>query len=383
MSKRDYYEVLGVSKGASDDEIKKSYRKLAMKYHPDRVSTLPDAEKKQAEEKFKELQESYAVLSDGQKRQIYDQVGHAGFQNGGGAGAGGFQGFGGGSRFDDIFQSFGDMFGGGRGGGRGDARGRGSDMEVQIEVTLENSAFGVEKEINYPKTEQCGECNGSGAKKGSQPVGCKTCNGAGQVRFSQGFFSVQQTCPDCHGAGKVIKDPCGNCRGAGLVRVTKKLKVNIPAGIEDGSTLRMTGEGEAGFNGGSNGDLYIHIRIKPHKIFVRKGKDLYCEVPINFITAALGGEVEVPTLEGKVVKLKVPEGTQTGSTLRIRDKGVKSLRGSGHGDLHCNMYVETPIKLSTEQKALLHKFGEESGANSPNIHHPRSKSFVDKLKELF
>jgi len=382
MSKRDYYEVLGVSKGAADDEIKKSYRKLAMKYHPDRVSTMPDAEKKQAEEKFKELQEAYAVLSDAQKRQIYDQVGHAGFQTGGGhqAGGGGFHGFSGG--FEDIFETFGDIFGGGRG-QRGGGKPRGSDMEIQLEITLENSAFGLEKEITYPKTEKCGTCNGSGAKKGSEPINCKTCNGVGQVRFAQGFFSVQQTCPDCRGAGKVIKDPCGDCRGNGLVRVSKKLKVNIPAGIDDGSTLRMTGEGEAGFHGGTNGDLYIHIRVKPHKVFTRKGKDLYCEVPISFITAALGGEVSVPTLDGKVVQLKIPEGTQSASTLRIREKGVKSLRGNTHGDLYCNMYVETPVKLSAEQKDLLRKFEQQSGGENSAVHQPRAKSFVDKLKGLF
>ena len=380
MSKRDYYEILGVPKGASDEEIKKSYRKLAMKYHPDRVSTMSDTEKKQAEDKFKELQEAYAVLSDPQKKQMYEQFGHAGFQ---GATGGGFQG--GGASFDDIMSSFfGDM-GGGRRGGRGsrDSAMRGNDLEMQVEVTLENSAFGYEKEVSFPRTEKCSVCDGTGAKKNSEVITCKTCKGAGQVRFAQGFFTIQQECPDCHGAGKVVKDPCNNCRGAGLVRENKKLKVNIPAGVEDGSTLRMTGEGESGINGGPNGDLYIHVRIKEHKVFARRGKDLYCEVPISFITAALGGEVEVPTLESKIVKLKIPEGTQTGSTLRIREKGIKSLRGSSCGDLYCNMFVETPVKLSKEQKDILRKFGEDSGGEHSAVHHPKSKSFVDRLKNLF
>lgn len=383
MSKRDYYEVLGIAKGASDDEIKKSYRKLAMKFHPDRVATMAEAEKKSAEEKFKELQEAYAVLSDPQKKQMYDQFGHAGFQNGGGPG-GGFHGFNSGGGFEDIFDAFGDIFGGGRrGGGRRNGPARGRDLEMQIEITLENSAFGYEKEISFPRTEKCNVCEGSGAKKDSEIVTCKTCNGVGQVRFAQGFFSIQQECPDCHGAGKVIKEPCTNCRGSGAVRENKKLKVNIPAGVDDGSTLRMTGEGEAGLNGGPNGDLYIHVRIKDHKIFTRKGKDLHCEVPISFVTAALGGEVDVPTIEGKLVKLKIPEGTQTDSTLRVRDKGIKALRGSGHGDLYCHIFVETPVKLTKEQKELLHKFGEDSGGNYSALHHPKSKSFIDKLKNIF
>jgi molecular chaperone DnaJ len=384
MSKRDYYEVLGINKGASDEEIKKAYRKLAMKFHPDRVSTMPEAEKKSAEEKFKELQEAYAILSDPQKKQIYDQFGHAGFQNGGGPG-GGFHGFSSGGGFEDIFDAFGDIFGGGRrgGGGRRNGPARGRDLEMQIEITLENSAFGYEKEISFPRTEKCNVCEGSGAKKDSEIITCKTCNGVGQVRFAQGFFSIQQECPDCHGAGKVIKEPCTNCRGSGAVRENKKLKVNIPVGVDDGSTLRMTGEGEAGLNGGPNGDLYIHVRIKDHKIFTRKGKDLHCEVPISFVTAALGGEVDVPTIEGKLVKLKIPEGTQTDSTLRVRDKGIKALRGSSHGDLYCHIFVETPVKLTKEQKETLRKFGEDSGGDYSALHHPKSKSFIDKLKNIF
>lgn len=390
MSKRDYYEVLGISKGASDDEIKKSYRKLAMKFHPDRVSTLSDAEKKKSEEKFKELQEAYAVLSDPQKKQMYEQFGHAGVGGNSASGGGGPGGFGGGfsgGGFEDIFEAFGDIFGGGgRGGSRGSTRNgpmRGNDLEFQMEVNLQESAFGCEKPITFPRTEKCGTCKGSGAKKGSEAVTCNTCGGNGQVRFSQGFFSVQQNCPDCHGSGKRIKDPCTDCRGVGLVQERKSVNVNIPAGIDDGSTLRLTGEGEAGLNGGPNGDLYVHIRIKKHKFFTRQGKDLHCEIPISFITAALGGEVDVPTLDGKTVKLKVPEGTQTSSTLRIREKGVKSLRGLGFGDLYCRMLVETPVKLTDKQKDILRQFDQDSGGEHSSKHHPKSKSFIDKIKEIF
>jgi molecular chaperone DnaJ len=389
MSKRDYYEVLNVKKGATEEEVKKAYRKLAMKFHPDRVATLSETEKKDAEAKFKELQEAYAVLSDPQKKQMYDQFGHAavgGNSASGGAGGfgGGFEGFNGGG-FEDIFEAFGDIFGGGKRGSAGARSGamRGHDLEYQAEVTLEDSAFGAEKELTFPRTEKCSSCQGSGAKKGSQAVNCTTCNGKGQVRFSQGFFSVQQTCPDCHGSGKIIKDPCPDCRGVGLVKQNRKVKVNIPAGIDDGSTLRLSGEGESGLHGGPNGDLYVHIRIKPHKIFTRQGKDLHCEVPISFITAALGGEVNVPTIDGKAVALKIPEGTQTNSTLRIREKGIKSLRGLGQGDLYCHIFVETPIKLTTEQKEILRQFAIASGGEHSSKHHPKTKSFLDKLKNLF
>ncbi len=382
MSKRDYYEVLGVAKGASEDEVKKAYRKLAMKYHPDRVSTLADDEKKKSEEKFKEIQEAYAVLSDPQKRQMYEQFGHAGVGgNSASGGAGGFQGGG----FEDIFDSFGDIFGGGsrRGGGRSpNGPIRGNDLEYRIEISLEDSAFGTEKKMSFPRTENCDTCKGSGAKKGSSSVTCGTCKGAGQVRFSQGFFSVQQTCPECQGSGKVIKDPCSDCHGAGRVRKNKTVKVNIPAGVEHGSTLRLNGEGEAGANGGPHGDLYVHVLIKEHKVFTRQGKDLHCEIPISFSIAALGGEVDVPTLDGKHVKLKVPEGTQTNNQLRVRDKGIKALRGIGTGDLYCHIFVETPVKLSDSQKDILRKFDVESGGhNSP--HHPKSKNFFDKMKNFF
>lgn len=388
MSKKDYYEILGLQKGASDEDIKKSYRKLAMKYHPDRAASLSDSEKKQSEDKFKELQGAYGVLSDLEKKHMYDQLGHSGFtnmNNGGGGQHSGFGGFGGGhSGFEDIFESFGFGGGGRRGGQRGHTQTQGSDMEIQVNITLEQSASGCEQEISFPKVDKCSECNGIGAKKGSDVVNCKTCNGVGQVRFTQGFFSIQQDCPDCHGSGQTIKDPCSKCHGNGMVRINKKLKVHIPAGVEHGSTLRMTGEGESGMGGGTNGDLYIHVGILTHKLFTRKGRDLYCEVPIDFVTAALGGEVEVPTLGAKIVKLKIPEGTQNDSTLRIRDKGVKSIRSSGCGDLYCKIYVETPVKLSNTQKELLRKFGDDSmGEGSRILHHPKSQSFIDKIKNFF
>ncbi|MBP9742633.1 MAG: molecular chaperone DnaJ [Burkholderiales bacterium] len=384
MSKRDYYEVLGVSRGASDDEIKKAYRKLAMKYHPDRVANLSDQEKKKSEESFKEIQEAYAVISDPQKRQMYEQFGHAGV---GGNSASGGQGAGFSGNFEDIFDAFGDIFGGGRSKGRGDGGRngpmRGHDLEFQVEVTLQESAFGCEKPITFPRAEKCTTCNGSGAKKGSTPVKCSTCDGHGQVRFAQGFFSVQQTCPDCHGSGQKIKDPCSDCRGIGVIQERKTINVNIPAGIDDGSTLRLTGEGSAGLHGGNSGDLYVHIRIKPHKFFTRQGKDLHCEFTIGFIAATLGGEVDVPTLDGKSVKLKIPEGTQTNSVLRIREKGIKSLRGLGYGDLYCHITVETPVKLTDKQKQLLRQFEEDIGGEHSAKHNPKSKSFMDKLKDMF
>ena len=385
MSKRDYYEILGVHKGANEDEVKKSYRKLAMKFHPDRVSTLSDAEKKTAEDKFKELQEAYAVLSDPQKKQMYDQFGHDAV--GGNSASGGPSGFsGGGGGFDDIFGAFGDIFGAGRGGSRrGGHTGatHGSDLEFQIEISLEESAFGCEKPMTFPRTAKCDSCNGSGAKKGSEAVACSTCKGHGQVRFAQGFFSVQQTCPDCGGSGKMIKNPCPDCRGSGVVQERKTVKVNIPAGVDDRAVLRLTGEGEAGHGGGPNGDLYVHISIKTHKIFTRQGKDLHCDVPIRFTTAVLGGEVDVPTLDGKVMKLKIPEGTQTTQTLRMRDKGIKSMRGLSHGDLYCHIFVETPVNLTKDQKELMKQFDLSSGGEHAAKHSPKSKSFIDRLKTVF
>lgn len=388
MPKRDYYEVLGVGREASDEEIKKAYRKLAMKFHPDRVANMSDKEKKTAEDKFKELQEAYAVLSDPQKKQMYNQFGHdavGGNSASGGGQAGGFAG--GGNGFEDIFDVFGDIFGGGRrggGGGRGANNAtRGNDLEYTIKISLEESAFGAEKQIKFPRTEKCETCDGKGSKTPEDVINCKTCNGVGQVRFAQGFFSVQQTCPDCHGRGKLIKNPCRDCHGSGLVKQNRTVKVNIPAGIDTGSTLRLTGEGEAGLNGGPNGDLYVHVTLMTHKLFQRQGNDLHCEIPVNFVTAALGGEIEVPTLDASSkVKLKIPDGTQNGNVLRVRGKGIKNLRGVGTGDLHCHIFVETPVKLNSEQKELLQKFAEiSSGPNCAN--NPKTTSFLDKAKKFF
>lgn len=384
MSKRDYYEILGVAKGATDDEIKKAYRKLAMKYHPDRVSTLPDAEKKASEEKFKELQEAYAVLSDSSKRQMYDQYGHEAVGGNSAAGGGGFGGGFGGAGFDvnDIFESF---FGGRGGsssrGGQYNGAMRGSDLEYRIQITLEEAAFGCDKEIKFARTESCSSCDGKGTKNASDVVTCGTCKGQGQVIMRQGFFQVQQECPTCHGRGKTIKNPCNSCHGNGLVKENKTIKVTIPAGIDNGATLRVSGEGEAGAHGGEHGDLYVHVMVKEHKIFTRKDNNLHCEVPINFITAALGGDVNVPTIEGGAVSLRIPEGTQTNQVLRLKGKGVKGMRGITHGDLYCHIFVETPVKLKEEQKDILRKFGDSSSSNLEN--HPKSQSFVDKLKNLF
>jgi molecular chaperone DnaJ len=325
MSKRDYYEILGVSKNATEDEIKKAYRKLAMKYHPDRVSTLPDNEKKQAEDKFKELQEAYAILSDNEKKQMYDQFGHAGVNGNSAAGGGGFGGgFGGGGfgGFEDILSEF---FGGG---GRRSAQSanspmQGDDLGYRVSLTLEEAAFGCEKEIQFQRTAQCNVCDGKGTKNPQDVQTCGTCKGVGQVLMQQGMFRIQQPCPSCHGKGKTIKNPCSNCRGNGLVRENRQIKVKIPAGVETGNRIRVTGEGEAGANGGPSGDLFVEVSVKEHKIFAREGKDLHCEVPVSFVTGALGGEVDVPTLDGKSVSLKIPEGTQTGQVLRIREKGIK------------------------------------------------------------
>ncbi|RMX22225.1 molecular chaperone DnaJ [Legionella jordanis] len=373
MEKQDYYELLGVSRQADEAEIKKAYRKLAMKYHPDRNSN-----DKEAEEKFKEIQSAYAVLSDPQKRAAYDRFGHAGVDpsmSGQGFG-GGFGGFG--DVFEDLFEN---IFSGGRAHGRQSRAQRGPDLQFNVQLTLEEAAVGKQIEITVPRHVSCDVCNGSGAKKGSTPKNCETCNGIGQVRIQQGFFSIQQTCPGCHGEGKVITDPCSACHGQGRVRESKKLTVKIPAGVDNGDRVRLSGEGEAGVHGGPSGDLYVQVNVKPHPIFERHDSDLYCEVPISFITAALGGSIEVPTLEGRVT-LKIPAETQTGKTFRLRGKGMKSVRGHATGDLLCRVVVETPVNLSKEQKDLLLKL-QESLDSSKKTHSPRTSTWFDGVKKFF
>ncbi len=375
MAKRDFYEILGVAKNASDDEIKKAYRKLAMKFHPDRN---PDS--KQAEEKFKEAKEAYEMLSDPQKREAYDRFGHAGVDPnmGAGAGAGGFGGAGG---FSDAFGDiFGDIFGSGR--ARGGAQVyRGADLRYNLDISLEQAANGFDTTIRVPSWDECDTCHGSGAKPGTSPTTCGTCGGHGQVRMQQGFFSIQQTCPKCHGTGRVIPDPCTTCSGSGRIKRNKTLEVKIPAGIDDGMRIRSTGNGEPGMNGGPPGDLYVEIHIKPHSVFQRDGDDLHCEMPISFARAALGGEIEVPTLSGKV-SFTVPEGTQTGKTFRLRGKGIKGVRSGFPGDLFCHVLVETPVKLTDKQKELLQEFEQLTAAGGAK-HSPQSKSWMDKVKEFF
>lgn len=374
MAKRDYYEILGVNRDASEEEIKKAYRKLAMKHHPDRN---PDS--KQAEEKFKEAKEAYEMLSDPQKRAAYDQYGHAGVDpNAGGPGAaGGFGGFA--DAFGDIF---GEIFGGGRGGGHGGAGVyRGADLRYNLEISLEEAARGTETRIRIPAMEECDACHGSGAKPGTTPVTCGTCGGSGQVRIQQGFFSIQQTCPTCHGSGRQIKDPCGTCHGAGRVKKHKTLHVKIPAGIDEGDRIRLAGEGEHGVNGGPSGDLYVQIHIKPHSVFQRDGDDLHCEMPISFATAALGGEIEIPTLDG-AAKVRIPAETQSGKVLRLRGKGIRGVRSSVQGDLMCHVAVETPVNLTERQRELLREFdaiAQEDGGSQ----NPRQKSFMDRVRDFF
>ncbi|MDO8300335.1 molecular chaperone DnaJ [Lacisediminimonas sp.] len=375
MAKRDYYEVLGLAKNASDEEIKKAYRKLAMKHHPDRN---PDS--KGAEDKFKEAKEAYEMLSDAQKREAYDRYGHAGVDpNVAGGG-----GFGGNGSFADAFGDiFGDIFGGGaRAGGRaGPQVFRGADLRYNLEISLEQAANGFDTSIRVPSWDSCDTCHGSGAKPGTSPVACTTCGGQGQVRMQQGFFSIQQTCPKCHGTGKIIPEPCATCSGAGRIKRNKTLEVKIPAGIDDGMRIRSTGNGEPGTNGGPAGDLYVEVHIKAHAVFQRDGDDLHCEMPISFAKAALGGDIEVPTLAGKV-SFTIPEGTQSGKTFRLRSKGIKGVRSGYPGDLFCHVVVETPVKLTDRQKDILREFEEltsEGGAR----HSPQSKSWKDKVKEFF
>ena len=376
MSKKDYYETLGVPKNASDEEIKKAYRKLAMKHHPDRNQGETS---KAAEVKFKEAKEAYEMLSDPQKRAAYDQHGHAGVDPNmrGGPGAEGFGGFA--EAFGDIF---GDVFGGGRRGhGGGRQVYRGSDLSYAMEVTLEEAANGKDAQIRIPSWDDCETCHGTGAKPGTKPITCTTCHGSGAVQMRQGFFSVQQTCPQCQGKGKIIPEPCTSCHGQGKIKKQKTLEVKIPAGIDDGMRIRSTGNGEPGTNGGPPGDLYIEIRLKKHDIFERDGDDLHCQVPLSFTTAALGGEIEVPTLAGKAA-IDIPEGTQAGKQFRLRGKGIKGVRSSYPGDLYCHVSIETPVKLTEHQRKLL-KDLEESLKKGGAKHSPTGSSWTDRLKSFF
>ena len=380
MAKRDFYEILGVAKNATDEDIKKAYRRLAGKHHPDRHQG-DDAKK--AEEKFKEAKEAYEMLSDAPKRAAYDQYGHAGVDpNMGGRSGPGQEGFGGfAEAFGDIF---GDVFGGAGGArraGGGQQVYRGSDLSYAMEITLEEAAYGKDTQIRVPTWDSCETCHGTGAKPGTSPKTCNTCNGTGTVHMRQGFFSIQQTCPHCHGTGKIIPEPCVTCAGAGKIKKQKTLEVKIPAGINEGMRIRSAGNGEPGTNGGPAGDLYIEIRVKQHEIFERDGDDLHCTVPVGLTTAALGGAIEVPSL-GSKAEIELPEGTQHGKTFRLRGKGIKGLRSSYPGDLYCHVSVETPVKLTEHQRKLLKEL-DEAFRKSGDRHSPNAKSWTDRVKDLF
>jgi molecular chaperone DnaJ len=381
MAKRDYYTVLGVNRDASDEDIKKAYRKLAMKHHPDR-----NPNDKSAEEKFKEAKEAYEVLCDTKKRSAYDQFGHAGVDPSVGFGAAGARGFGGAEGFGGFADAFGDIFGeifgaGAGGRGRGNGMYRGADLRYNLELSLEEAARGSEAKIRIPTMDACETCHGTGAKPGTQARTCPTCHGQGQVRISQGFFSLQQTCPQCHGTGKIIPDPCRTCEGAGRVKRHKTLSVKIPAGVDQDDRIRLSGEGEAGLNGGPPGDLYVVVTLKPHAVFQRDNSDLHCEMPISFSTAALGGEIDIPTLDGHAT-IKIPPETQTGQVFRLRNKGIKGVRSSVHGDLYCHVSIETPVKLTARQKEILREF-EAISAENPGAHNPRAKKWFDRVREFF
>jgi len=376
---QDYYQLLGVEKSADQAAIKSAFRKLAMKYHPDR--NPGDAE---AEMKFKEIGEAYEVLSDEQKKAAYDRFGHAAFQQGGMGGAGGGQagGFGGAGAFSDIFEDiFGDFMGGGQARGRGgrNAAQRGADLKYDLEISLQEAFAGTEKEVTIPSSEACDVCEGTGAKPGTQPTTCGTCGGAGRVRAQQGFFTVERTCPTCNGTGEIIADPCMNCNGQGRIRKNRTLQVDVPAGVEDGTRIRLTGEGEAGLRGGPFGDLYLFVSVQDHELFERDGPDLYCDVPVPMATASLGGEVEVPTIEGGRVKIKIPEGSQTGTKFRLRSSGMSQLRRKTRGDMFVELRVETPTNLTARQKELLREFcAEGDGDDCPN-----SNDFLGKAKTFW
>ena len=373
-NKRDYYEILGINRDAGEDDIKKAYRKLAMKHHPDR-----NPDNKQSEERFKETKEAYEVLSDKDKRGAYDAYGHAGVDPRSGMGGAG-QGFGG---FSDAFGDiFGEIFGG-AGGARGGRSSvfRGADLRYNLEVTLEQAARGTETKIRIPTLEECEICKGSGAKPGTSAKTCHTCNGNGQVRMAMGPFSMAQTCPTCHGTGKVIPEPCTSCNGVGRVKKHKTLSVKIPSGVDDGDRIRLSAEGEPGVNGGPPGDLYVVINLQEHSMFQREGNDLHCEMPVSFTIAALGGDIVIPTLDGEA-KIKIPAETQTGQVFRLRGKGIKGVRSTGHGDLMCHVVIETPVRLTERQKELLHEL-EEINIADGDRHNPRAKSFMEKVREFF
>lgn len=380
MAKRDYYEVLGISRGASADEIKKAYRQKAKELHPDRNADNPDAEAQ-----FKEANEAYEVLKDGEKKAAYDRFGHAAFENGMGGGQRG--GYGGGnadfaSAFSDVFDDlFGDYMGGRQGGGRNRAT-RGNDLRYNLKITLEEAFGGLQKTINVPTSVACDSCNGTGAEGGSEPVTCPTCSGMGKVRAQQGFFTVERTCPTCSGMGQTIKNPCKSCHGAGRTEKNRSLSVNIPAGVETGTRIRLAGEGEAGLRGGPSGDLYIFIEVAPHKLFERDGTNLYCRVPVSMASAALGGDIEVPTIDGGRSRVKIPEGSQTGRQMRLRGKGMPALRSGGVGDMFIELNVETPVKLSAKQKELLREFADLGEENNPlsSTFFSSVKSFWDSMK---
>ena len=375
MAKRDYYKVLDLARNASEAEIKKSYRRLAMKFHPDR-----NPGDHEAEEKFKEAKEAYEVLSDVQKRGVYDQYGHAGLAASRNAQAGA-SGFASAEAFSDIFGDvFGDIFGGSRRGGASQVY-RGADLRYEVELDLAEAVFGRTIEIDANRFVECEVCHGTGAAKGSTPVTCDTCGGNGQVRVSQGFFTLQQTCPHCRGSGRIVRNPCDHCLGQGRIRRSKKLSVKIPPGVDNGDRVRLAGEGEAGRNGGPAGDLYVEVRVREHAIFERDGVHLSCEVPISFTAATLGGTVEVPTLDGHVV-LKIPAESQSGRVFRLREKGVKSVRGGGRGDLFCRVVIETPVNLSPEQRTLLRDF-DQSLQGDGDKHTPRQIGFLDAVKRFF
>lgn len=377
MSKRDYYEVLGVSKGASADEIKKAYRQKAKELHPDRNSDNPNAEAQ-----FKEANEAYEVLKDADKKAAYDRFGHSAFEGGMGGGArpgGGFRGQGDfASAFSDVFDDlFGDIMGGGRGGGRNRAS-RGSDLRYNLRISLEEAFAGLQKTINVPSSVSCSSCSGTGAEGGAEPQTCPTCSGMGKVRAQQGFFTVERTCPTCNGMGQTIKNPCKHCHGAGRVEKERSLSVNIPAGVETGTRIRLAGEGEAGMRGGPSGDLYIFIEVKEHALFKRDGTNLFCRVPVSMTSAALGGDIEVPTIDGGKSRVKIPEGSQSGRQMRLKGKGMPAIRSSNIGDMFIELAVETPVNLTARQKELLREFEELSAENNP-----QSAGFFSSVKNFW